>query len=77
MQAVIPEMAIHFRRVDAQADEILIGAPYWGCLFPAVLRIYLERIYVNGIVFRYGLDGRSLRMCRAGKHCVNSLKKTK
>ena len=49
----------------AKADEILIGAPYWDCSFPAVLKIYLERICVNGIAFRYGEDGRPVKLCAA------------
>lgn len=51
----------------AKADEILIGAPYWDCSFPAVLKIYLERICVNGITFRYGEDGRPLKLCSCKK----------
>ncbi len=52
-------------REFAKADEILIGAPYWDCSFPAVLKLYLERICVNGIVFRYGEDGRPVKLCAA------------
>ena len=54
-------------REFAGADEILIGAPYWDCSFPALLKIYLERICVNGIAFRYGEDGRPVKLCAAKK----------
>lgn len=54
-------------REFAGADEILMGAPYWDCSFPAVLKIYLERICVNGIAFRYGEDGRPVKLCAAKK----------
>ena len=40
-------------RQFAEADTIVISAPYWDLLFPAVLRIYLENITVCGITFRY------------------------
>ena len=48
-------------REFAKAEEILIGAPYWDCSVPAVLKIYLERIAVNGVVFSYGIDGRPVK----------------
>lgn len=49
----------------ALADEIVIAAPYWDLSFPSELKIYLENIYVNGIVTRYGEDGVPVGMCRA------------
>ncbi len=59
----------HYAREFAAAEEILIGAPYWDCSFPALLKIYLERICVNGIMFRYGPDGRPEKIC-AGKKLI-------
>ena len=59
--------AYRYAREFAEADEILIGAPYWDCSFPAVLKIYLEQICVNGIAFRYGEDGRPVKMCACEK----------
>lgn len=32
----------------AAADEIVIGAPYWDLSFPAVLKVYIEHVTVNG-----------------------------
>ena len=49
----------------AQADRIVIAAPYWDCLFPAVLRIYLEHVCVAGITFAYGENGSLIKLCRA------------
>ena len=43
-----------------QADVIVIAAPYWDLSFPAVLKAYLENIYVTGLVSEYGV-------CRAKK----------
>lgn len=49
----------------ANADMILIGAPYWDCSFPAQLKLYFENICVNGITFGYGERGNPLVLCRA------------
>lgn len=51
----------------AAADEIVIAAPYWDGSFPAILKTYIENIYVTGIVSRYGSDGRPEGLCRAKK----------
>lgn len=48
----------------ADADTIVIAAPYWDLAFPALLKIYLERITVCGITFRYK-KGIPQGMCRA------------
>ena len=48
----------------AQADEIVIAAPFWDLSFPAKLKIYMEQITVSGITFRY-MNGRPLGLCKA------------
>ena len=48
----------------AEADAILIGAPYWDLMFPAALKAYLERVCVCGISFHYTEHG-SEGLCRA------------
>ena len=50
-----------------QADLIVIAAPYWDFSFPAILKVYLENIYVTGLVSEYGPDGTPRGLCRAGK----------
>jgi FMN-dependent NADH-azoreductase len=50
----------------AEADEIIIAAPFWDLSFPAVLKIYIENITVSGITFQY-IDGRPIGLCRAKK----------
>lgn len=52
-------------RQFAEAEEIIIAAPFWDLSFPAVLKTYLEQINVVGITFRYTEDGRPEGMCRA------------
>ncbi|MGN0638952.1 MAG: NAD(P)H-dependent oxidoreductase [Huintestinicola sp.] len=49
----------------AAADTIVIAAPFWDLSFPSELKIYIENIYVTGIVSRYGSDGRPEGLCRA------------
>ena len=49
----------------AAADVIVIAAPYWDLMFPAVLKTYLENITVNGITFCYSDQGRPQSMCKA------------
>lgn len=52
-------------RQFAAADKLVIAAPFWDLGFPALLKIYLERISVNKITFGYGADGGLLGLCRA------------
>ena len=51
----------------AAADIVVIAAPYWDLMFPAVLKSYLENITVSGITFRYSEQGRPESLCRAKK----------
>ncbi|MCQ2419525.1 MAG: NAD(P)H-dependent oxidoreductase [Clostridia bacterium] len=47
-----------------QADLIVIAAPFWDLAFPALLKIYIEQISVDGITFcstAQGLTG----LCKA------------
>lgn len=48
----------------AAADVIVVAAPYWDLAFPALLKIYLEKITVSGITFRYE-KGVPQGLCRA------------
>lgn len=50
----------------AQADEIVVAAPYWDLSFPSILKVYLERICVSGITFHYVGD-QAEGLCRAKK----------
>ena len=53
-------------REFAQADKILVGAPYWDLSFPALLKVYLENVFVCGVAFRYGEAG-PVGLCAAKK----------
>ena len=52
-------------RQFAAADRIVIAAPYWDFLFPAVLRTYFEHICVLGVTFAYSKEGKPVKICQA------------
>ena len=60
MNAPIFEHAKRF----AQADEIVIAAPFWDLSFPSILKIYMEQITVAGITFEYR-NGQPIGLCKA------------
>lgn len=43
----------------------MIAAPFWDLSFPAILKTYIENIYVTGIVSRYSKDGKPEGLCKA------------
>lgn len=51
----------------AGADKIVMAAPFWDLSFPAILKIYLERVSVNRITFGYTEEGALLGLCKAEK----------
>ena len=55
---------LRYARQFAEAEEIVIAAPFWDLSFPALLKVYLEQIAVAGITFRY-VEGRPVGLCRA------------
>ena len=46
------------------ADHIAVAAPYWDLSFPAVLKLYIENIYVRNLTFRYTVEGEPVGLCR-------------
>lgn len=52
-------------RQFAEADEIVIAAPFWDLSFPAALKQYFEQINVVGVTFRYTPEGVPEGLCRA------------
>ena len=51
----------------AEADRIVIAAPYWDLSFPAALKQYFEHVNVRGITFTYTPEGIPRGLCRAKK----------
>ena len=53
-----------YARQFAEADEIVIAAPFWDLSFPAILKMYMEQITVEGITFDY-MGGKPEGFCKA------------
>ena len=49
----------------SKADTVVIAAPYWDLMFPALLKAYLEAITVSGLTFRYSEQGFPVSQCKA------------
>ena len=62
---LISDPMFDLARQFAEAEEIIIAAPFWDLSFPAILKTYLEQINVVGITFRYTDDGRPEGLCSA------------
>ena len=48
----------------AQADKIVIAAPFWDLSFPALLKTYIENLCVEGITFECNEQG-CFGLCKA------------
>ena len=48
----------------ADADMVVMAAPFWDLNFPALLKIYIENISVDGITFTTTADGLK-GLCKA------------
>ena len=53
-------------RQFADADRIVLAAPFWDLSFPSILKLYIEHISVGGITFGYGKHGQE-GYCHADK----------
>ena len=51
----------------ADADTIVICAPYYDGSFPSLLKLYLENIYITGIISKYSDKGIPIGLCKASK----------
>ena len=56
---------LRWARQFAEAETIVIAAPYWDLAFPAKVRAYLEEVTVSGVTFRYGENGIPQGLCKA------------
>jgi FMN-dependent NADH-azoreductase len=50
-----------------QADRIIIAAPFWDLSFPALLKVYIENLCVQGITFDCNEENGCFGVCRAEK----------
>ena len=53
-------------RQFADADRIVLAAPFWDLSFPSILKLYIEHISVGGVTFGYGEHGQE-GYCHADK----------
>jgi len=51
----------------AQAERIVIAAPFWDLSFPALLRVYIENLCVQGVTFDCDAENGTYGVCRAAK----------
>lgn len=54
-------------RQFAAAGRIVLAAPFWDLSYPAILKIYLERVSVTNITFGYDEEGGNVGLCKAQK----------
>ena len=64
-EEILDDPMFRYAKQFAEADEIVIAAPFWDLSFPSVLKIYIEQIAVPGITFAYR-NGRPEGLCKAG-----------
>ena len=50
-----------------RADRIVIAAPFWDLSFPALLKVYIENLCVQGITFDCDEKNGCYGVCRAEK----------
>lgn len=55
-----------YARDFAQADAVVVAAPFWDLSFPAALKCYFEAINIAGVTFTYQ-DGVPVPLCRLKK----------
>ena len=46
-----------YARQLAEADVVLVAAPFWDLSFPAIFKVYIEHVSVEGITFRSTAEG--------------------
>lgn len=66
-KGIFDDECFKYARQFADADIIVISAPFWDLSFPSILKIYIENIYITGIVSEYGDDGNPLGLCKGKK----------
>lgn len=58
---------LEYAKKFADADAIVIAAPFWDLSFPAMVKNYLEAVTVQGVTFRYNEEGMPQGLCKAKK----------
>ncbi len=63
---IVPEEYANLARRVAQADRIVISAPFWDMSFPSALKVFFENMSLFGITFDSN-DRECYGLCRAEK----------
>lgn len=56
-----------YARRFSQAERVVIAAPFWDLSFPALLKVYIENLCVQGITFDCDAQNGAYGICRAEK----------
>lgn len=56
---------LKYAKQFAEADNIVIAAPFWDLSFPAMVKNYIEAVTVQGITFCYNEKGIPQGLCNA------------
>ena len=56
---------LKYAKQFAEADTVVIAAPFWDLSFPAMVKNYLEAVTVQGVTFRYSEEGIPQGLCKA------------
>lgn len=59
------EPIFKYAKQFADADIIVIAAPYWDLSFPSAVKVYFEHVTVTGITFKYSPQGDPVGLCNA------------
>ena len=51
----------------AEAEMIVIAAPFWDLSFPSSLKVFIEHIMVSGLTFNYTPEGEPIPSCNADR----------
>ena len=54
-----------YARQFANADTVVIAAPFWDLSFPSALKIWLEYVMALGVTFHYDEKGVPQGLCKA------------
>ena len=66
-QEGLPKEDIKYGNIIANADRIVVAAPFWDMSFPAVLKVFIEHMCAPGLTFKYNPDGSNQGICKAEK----------
>lgn len=62
---LLDDTMFDYANAVAQADMLVIAAPYWDMSFPSSLKIFFEAASVEGITFTYAQDGTPIGLTAA------------